>query len=207
VHRLLVATFYALALCGCVSPEQIEKQQGAILLSLTPEHFRDTAAVKDDPLDTEAEISTRNGFVEKRGLLGITPDDNFLRIYVDKKTGKATFQVYQFISYISDHWHFYNSVNYQTPSGPAAGSLISISRDVSNCDVNTGCFYSEDIAFDVDEGLLRAIAKTYSPGAINPWLFKFGSKSGVEWKDGLTVAEISGALMAVDAYKAAHQLR
>jgi len=67
------------------------------LLSLTMEHFRDTATVKDDALGTVATISTQNGYQEKRGLLRIVWNDTFLRGFIDKATGRRTFQVYQLI--------------------------------------------------------------------------------------------------------------
>ncbi len=64
------------SLSGCASGPTVEE-----LISLTPEHFRDTATVKDDVLETTAVISTENGYVE-RGFA-----DDFLRAFIDKKTG------------------------------------------------------------------------------------------------------------------------
>lgn len=86
-----------LAIVGCATVTRESQIQTA--LSLTKEHFKNTTTVKDDPLDTVATITTVNGFQEKRGLLGIVWDDNFLRAFIDKKSGKTSFQVYQVIYY------------------------------------------------------------------------------------------------------------
>ena len=53
------------------------------LLSLTTEHFRDTATVKEDPLGAMTTISTENGFVERRGLMGMVWNDEYLTGVVD----------------------------------------------------------------------------------------------------------------------------
>jgi len=81
----------ALSLTGCVATQE---QQVEKFLSLGSDHYYHTATVKNDGLDTVAIVTTRNGFQEKRGLLGIVGDDVFLRAFIDKKTGRASYQVY-----------------------------------------------------------------------------------------------------------------
>lgn len=123
-----IALLLALALSGCTTTSRESQLQTA--LSLTKEHFKNTAMVKDDSLDTIATISTVNGFQEKRGLLGIVWEDNFLRAFIDKKTGKTSFQLYQVINYQGGGWNFYQTVNFETTSGPQSTPVTVISRDV-----------------------------------------------------------------------------
>ncbi len=172
--------------------------------ALPMEHFRDTATLKDDPLDTIARIDTSKGYEFKHGWLGIVWEDAFLRAFIDKKTGRVTYQVYEIIPYTDTNWHFYQTANYEAPSGPVDVPVTIIDREVSDCS-DGSCSYVEHVAFDAPESLLRAIAATYVPGALVAWKFKFNPKAGPDFKDGLSGAEITGCLAAVDAYLSAHR--
>jgi hypothetical protein len=197
----LVALCVSMYGCATVSPQQ--QVQAAI--SLTPEHFASTATIKDDPLDTTATINTYNGFQEKRGLLGIVWNDNFLRAFVDKKTGRTTIQLYQVIYYQGSGWNFFQTINYETPNGPTSKPVTVISRDV-DCTGSRygGCTYNEHLGIELDEAFLRVIAKRYQPGQMAIWQFKLNAKSGQEHKDGMLPAEIVGFLQALDSYRASH---
>jgi len=193
----------AAAISGCATTNREEQLQAAF--SLTKEHFKNTATIKDDSLDTTAVITTLNGFQEKRGLLGIVWDDNFLRAFINKKTGKFSIQLYQVISYQGSGWNFYQSVNYETPNGPEARQVSSINRDVDCSNARYGgCKYTEHIGFEVDEKLLRTIAAGYQPGQQVVWKFKFNAKSGKEHNNGMLPAEIAGFFEAVDEYRVGH---
>lgn len=201
-----IAIFWlASILVGCAASNREAQVQTAI--NLTKEHFRNTATIKDDSLDTIATISTVNGFQEKRGLLGIVWDDNFLRAFVEKKSGRTTIQLYQVIYYQGSGWNFYQTVNFETVTGPESRPLTIIKRDV-DCTGSrySGCTYVEHVAFDVNESLLRTIAERYQPGQLAGWKFKFSSKSGKEYNDGMLPAEVAGLLEALDGYRAARGL-
>jgi hypothetical protein len=175
-------------------------------MSLMPEHFRDTATLKDDALDTIAIITTENGWVEHHGLINMAWNDEFLRGFVDKRTGAKTFQVYAWISYDDTHWRSYNIANFQTTTGPTSVSTTIIDRQVSSCSSYNGCHYTEHFTFDVDEKLLRAIALGYLPGAPAAWKFKFIPQSGPDFLDGLSNAEIVGFLARVDEYMTTNRI-
>jgi hypothetical protein len=174
------------------------------LLALDPSHFQQTATVIDDALETTARISTERGFQFKGGLLKVVGDDNFLRAFIDKKTGLTQFQVYQIIPY-SGNWRFYHTVNYETPEGPKSEELTVIDRSVTGCG-RYGCSFVEHVGFTADESLLRTVAASYTPGMRAAWRFKLKAKAAEDWQDGIAPAEIAGLLAAVDAYKAAHGL-
>lgn len=173
-------------------------------LSLTPEYFRDTASVKDDALDTVAVISTQPGYIERRGLLRQVSYDEFLRIFVNKATGKRSFQVVFWQNYYSSGWHFYSSANYQAANGPASTPTVTIDRKVEGCISPVECSYTEQVGFDVDESLLRGIAAGYVPGHAAVWRFKIIARMGADFEDGLSNAEVVGALARLDEYIAAH---
>lgn len=194
----LLALLLAFAATGCATKEaQIRKAE-----NLSKEHFKNTATLEDDSLETVARITTVNGFAEKRGMLGIVWDDNFLRTFIDKDSGSTSFQLYQVIYYQGSGWNFYQTANYETPSGPQSKPVTVIKQDVQ-CTGSRygGCTYVEHVAFDVEEGVLRAVAANYAPGRRAGWSFKFRAKSGNTYNDGMLAAEIAGLLDAVDEYR------
>jgi PDZ domain-containing protein len=168
------------------------------LLSLTMEHFRDTATVKEDPLGAMATISTENGFVERKGLMGMVWNDEYLRGVVDEKTDQKSFQVYAMITY-RGNWRFYQSASYQTSGGPRSVPLAQIGKESDNCAVGE-CIYTERVAFAIDEGLLRQLASENTPGKPSLWHYKLIAKQGPEYVGGISSAEVAGFLAKVDDY-------
>jgi hypothetical protein len=168
------------------------------LLSLTMEHFRDTATVAEDPLGAMTTISTENGFVERKGLMGMVWNDEYLRGVIDKKTDQKSFQVYALITY-RGNWRFYQSASYQTSGGPRSVPLTQIGKESDNCAVGE-CIYTERVAFPIDEGLLRQLASENAPGRPALWRYKLLAKQGPEYLGGISSAEIAGFLARVDDY-------
>jgi len=168
------------------------------LLSLTMEHFRDTATVKDDPIGATTEISTEKGFAEHKGPMRMVWNDEYLRSVIDKKTGQRSFQVYAWIIY-SGRWRSYETVNYQTTAGSTSSPATRIGREMENCAVGD-CLYTERIAFPVDEELLRRLAATNEPGKPTIWAYKLMARTGPDYAGGLSSAEIAGLLAKVDEY-------
>lgn len=169
---------------------------------LTQQHFKDTTTFKDDALETSATFTSVNGFQERRGLLGLVVNDSFLRAFVDKKTGRASYQLYQVLTYKDFGLRRYLYLNFETPAGPQQKrvTLLSKTVDCPRPRVN-GCFYTEQLVMDIDESLLRALAENgkNDPGAT--WKFKFKAKSGNEFADAMSAAEIAGFLERVSEYQ------
>ncbi len=164
------------------------------------EQFKKTVMIRDDPLDTVATFST-GGFLAKHGQLLIVPHDNFLRAYIHKKTGRRSYYVHNIIRYRSSDWSFYSFVNYEAPDGPKVKQLIVIDRDAHCSEArNLGCTFVEHVGFDVDEEMLRLIAKEYQPGARLAWNYKLIPKIGEEYRDGILHSEVAGFLERVDDY-------
>ncbi len=166
--------------------------------SLSMEHFRDTATVKEDPLGAATTISTENGFVERKGLMGMVWNDEYLRGMIDRKTDQKTFQVYALITY-RGNWRFYQSASYQTSGGPRSVPLVQIGKESDNCAVGE-CIYTERVAFPIEEEMLRQLASGYTPGKPTLWRFKLIAKQGPEYMGEISGAEIAGFLARVDDY-------
>jgi len=167
------------------------------LLSLTMEHFRDTATVKEDP-QGDATISTEKGFAEHTGPMRMVWKDEFLSSVIDKKTGQKSFQVDAWIVY-SGSWRSYDTASYQTTNGPRSVPATKMGKEAANCAVGD-CTYTERIAFTVDEELLRRLAAGYAPGKPALWAYKFIAKTGPDFAGGLSSAEIAGLLAKVDEF-------
>src|SRR5580698_5824706 len=116
--RILSGLVGLLALAGNAA-----SAKDAALLSLSLEHFRDTATVVNEPLDARLTISTQNGYVEHSGPLHMVWHDEFLTADIDKKTGAKSFQVHEQITY-SGAWRFYESANYPSANGSRSAPAV-----------------------------------------------------------------------------------
>lgn len=195
----LALSILCFSMLGCNTREsQLQKA-----LSFDVKHFKENIVLKDDDLDLVAKFSTVNGFREKRGLLGIVWDDNFLRGFVDKKTGERAYQVYNVIYYYDSNWRDYFQVNYETPNGPNSKPLYKIGHDV-DCSSHDllGCRYEEHVAFDVEEEVLRRVATEYVPGRRRAWRYKLIPMSGEDYQDGILPAEVAAIVEIMDEYTA-----
>lgn len=173
------------------------------LASLTPERVLERTRVVDDPLEFETVISTEAAARSTTGV-GASWNDNHLRAAVDRRTGKVRFEVRQAVQYYGAFRDF-RRAHYMAPSGLRAVELVRSGEPRDNClfpDV-TGCSQREDVAFEVDEGTLRAAAEDYRPGASGTWTFKLKTAKGDDRLASLPRAEIAGLLRAVDNHRSA----
>lgn len=193
-----VTVAFLFALSGCATATKFLEAKGPG--PLTREHFMNTATLKDDALETVATITTYKGYQQRRGLLGIVSNDNFLRAFINKKTGTKTFQLYQVIQYQSNGWNFFQTVNYETPSGPESKPATIIDRNVDSCSQYVGCHYTEQVGFDLEEPFLRDLAAKYKADQPEVWRFKFKAKSGADYNDAISIAEVAGFVDMLDMY-------
>jgi PDZ domain len=168
------------------------------LLSLSAEHFRDTATVADDPQSGMATISTENGFSERRGPMRTVWDDEFLKGVINEKTGQKSFQVSVWISYVGD-FRSYQSVSYLGTSGARSVPATLAGKEQRYCAAGA-CTYTERLTFPIDEALLRQLAAENAPGKPHLWPFKLTAKLGPAYAGGFSTAEIAGFLAKVDDY-------
>jgi hypothetical protein len=188
----------AAAAVVCLFAAHTSSAKNPPLLTLTPEHFRDTASLETDPHDGSTLISTQNGFKDYSGPLHMLWHDEFLIALIDKKTGGKSFQVRAEITY-SGNWRYYQSAGYQAADGARSVPATQVGKEAANCAVGE-CTYTERIAFSVDEELLRQLAAAYVPGKPALWSFKALAKTGPAYAGGLSNAEIAGLLLKVDEF-------
>jgi PDZ domain len=166
------------------------------LLSLSMEHFRDTAIAKDDPANGTTTITTEKGFVVRTGPMKMVWNDEYLKGVIDRNTGQKSFQVIAMTIY-SGNRRFFQTANYQWVSGPKSVPATQISTQRDACAVGD-CVYTEYMAFAVDEADLRQIAAGNAPGKPTIWPFKITAKPGPDYSGELSSAEIAGFLAKVD---------
>jgi hypothetical protein len=167
------------------------------LMSLSMEHFRDSATVKEDA-QGDAVISTEKGFVEHTGPLRMVWKDEFLSGVVDKKTGQKSFRINAWIIY-SGRWRSYQTASYQSNTGPQSVPADKIGAEAANCAVGD-CTYTERLAFPIDEELLRRLAAQHTPGKPVLWTYRFVANTGPDFAGSVSNAEIAGLLAKVDEY-------
>ncbi len=172
------------------------------LLSLSMEHFRDTAAITDDPKSATTTISTENGFAEHKGPMRMVWNDEYLEAVIDDQMGRKSFQVHAWVIY-SGAWRDYGTVSYETANGPRSVPVTAIRRTSENCPLGE-CTYTEHVAFPVEEKFLRELAAGYVRDKPALWRFRLLAKSGPGYSGELSNAEIAGLLARVDEYASAH---
>jgi hypothetical protein len=168
------------------------------LLSLTMEHFRDTASIAEDPAAGSLAISTEPGFVEYRGPLHTVWNDEYLRAILDPSGDRKSFEVDITLTY-SGTRRSYRRAAYRSSSGlqEAAASLVKV--ETTNCAIE--CMYTEHLVFPIEEQTLREIAASYAPGKAVLWTFKLLAKAGPSYQGEISNAEIAGLLARVDGYR------
>lgn len=168
-----------------------------VLASLTPEHFRDTAAVIEKPPDATV-ISTEPGYAAHSGPLRMVWNDEFLRAIIDPKTGHRSFEVDALIVY-TGNWRSYRTATYPSAGAPQSVPLINRGSESANCAVGE-CTYTEHVAFPMDEELVRRLALRYVPGNPAMWSFKLIAAKGPAYTGVLSSAEFAGLLARADGY-------
>jgi hypothetical protein len=186
-----LTSFVALGLTANIANAKDPK-----LLSLTMEHFRDSATVKDDLAAGTTTITTEKGFRVHTGPMKMVWNDEYLKGVIDRTTGEKSFQVVV-MSIYSGNRRSYETANYPWATGPKSTPVAQIRTQREAC--GTGeCTYTDYIAFSVDEEGLRQLAAGYVAGKPSIWAFKITTKPGPDYSGGLSNAEIAGFLAKID---------
>ena len=171
------------------------------LLSLSMEHFRDTAAVEDDPIAGVTRVDTEKGFVEHHGPLGAVWNDEYLAGTIDRKTEHRSFEVIASITYRGAR-RTYSSAQFQGAKGPVVVPAMLLKTNSVNCPTGE-CTYTDRLSFAVEETMLRALAARSAAGKPEVWHYTVSAKSGGNFSGELSGAEIAGFLAKVDEYTGA----
>ena len=141
MNKIIAILIGLILIVGCVSTHQTAKKE---VFNLDTQHFKETTTVANVLSDSVVEFSTLNGYRPEK-FTGVGWLDSFLKGYVNKKTGKKDYQVYQFISYQGRGWRLYHRVDYQTPAGGTSKPLTRYHRELLNCASSRGCTYEEHV--------------------------------------------------------------
>jgi PDZ domain len=189
------STYAAAALiAGTLVSQAIAKD--ADLLSLSAEHFTQTASVAEEAHTTK--ISTQRGYVERQGLLGEVWHDEFLTALIDRDSGQVSYRMDVSITYRGAS-RSYKTAEYRGIRELETVPVTVLKRVSINCPTGE-CTYTETLAVPLDEALLRHLAKDYVPGKPELWKFRIVAQGGFDYRGSLSNAEMAGLLAKVDAY-------
>ena len=188
-------TFAAALIAGILTSVPAWAKDPA-LLSLSAEHFTETASVVEDA--QTASISTEAGYVERSGPLGTVWHDEFLKATVDHGTGHRAFQIDVSTTY-SGTRRLYKGVRFGPPAATATVPVMLLTTHTVNCAVGD-CTYTDQLEIPVDEAMLRLVAQGYAPGRPALWTFRVLATTGQDYQGSLSNAEVAGLLAKVDAY-------
>jgi len=163
-------------------------------------HFKQSTIVNDE--GSIVTFSTVYGQQKRHG--SVVWDDNFFRGFIDKRTGKKSFQVYNIIYYSGNgrgDWRYYQQANYTVPAGQQVITTQALKQreDCSALSLYGKCVYSEHVAFDIDEQLLRRIAQGKTEQT--QWMYQLVPQRGESYPDGLLSAEATGLLNRMAEYR------
>ncbi len=168
--------------------------------TLTVQAARAKVILRDDPLELETVLSTRDVLRSTRGVFRTPYNDGHLRAAIDRRTGETRFEVRQTVQYVGSYRNFAR-VNFETAGLPATSSVRKLDQNPAHCDAidpQSACY--EEVSFAVDEAELRRLAAGAAPGST--WAYKLKPEMGGEHRASIPRAEIAALLMAVDDYRA-----
>jgi hypothetical protein len=190
------STFAAAALVAGMLCTYAAAAKDPELLSLSAEHFSQTASVTEESNATR--ITTERGYVERSGLMGEVWHDEFLVARIDHDPRRVSYEMDVSFTYRG------GSRSYQTAEFRGLEQLETVpvkvlKRQIINCPTGE-CTYTEYLAVPIDEALLRHIAQSYVPGKPQLWRFRILAKGGADYKGAVSNAEAAGLLAKVDYY-------
>ncbi|MDQ8198195.1 hypothetical protein QEH56_08565 [Pelagicoccus enzymogenes] len=148
-----------------------------------------------DDLEARIEVNTVNCFKYRHGLLQVVWNDAFLRGYIDKETGNASYQIYTI--QFHDDWAFPYQANYGSPLHTTEARRIYSDVDCRHHD----CDCEEHAVFEVAPEELDRIA-ALAESAENKhkdWRFRIKNQQASDVDFNLPYAEIAAFKQQMDA--------
>lgn len=198
--KSFISICLCVSLCGCIT---IPQQQ-----SLNKQHFKETVTINEFAAEKVIIFSTIYGFQHRQSHQQVVGDDNFLRGFLDRQSGKKVFQVYNVIYYAQPgsqfSWKQFKQARYQTKVGQetVAVKVIKKQEDCSALSLYGQCLYSEHVIFELDDNQVKELLEFYSnPATNNPvWPYELFPTLGASYPDKLLLAEIAGLVAKMDEY-------
>ncbi len=183
-------------------PASSQAKRIAAITKLTPADVAAKTKIDDDALNTIITFDSSAAFHWKGAFTETIGSDEFLRAFLDRRTGEVRFQMYLKVTYTGLDWRYFQSGTYMLPTGLHLASFVVMGRK-PYCAYGM-CSYIEEVGFILPEAHLRELAALYRPGVPTTMRFKLFAKSGESWSDDISAAEAAGLLDAVDRYRSTH---
>ena len=199
------AIVVAVALLSACQPRMSAQERLAMWRGLTDAHFRETTTIQDDNLDLVASFSTEKGRPgAKHPEDGYYYQHDFLRAFIDKRTGKIEYQLYFTMTYPGPQRR-YETATYEAPKGTQQGIVTVIDRSKS-CERSQGvtyCDYREDLAIALDENVVTWVAARYGEGdpVKQGWHYRITAHDGSDYTGLIHPAEAKGLLEAMASHR------
>ena len=160
--------------------------------------YKSRVTIKDDPAAAVVTLDTAAAHPNESSEF---LNSEFLRVSVDRKTGKPSVQVVVTDTYIDFSMHLLHEARYPTAAGEKRVEL-SVDKQGSTCNLRDlferKCTYRETASFPLELDAFRQAAAAYVPGKRTLWSFQTSSKSGHERTRSLTHAEFHALAQALD---------
>lgn len=197
-----------------VQPSQYEmrtdKQQAKrvkAMSGLTAEAVAAAVSIQDDPFEPVIVMSSSASFPSPKSFTDNLYGDNHFRVFINRTTGAASFQLYQTLGYLGE-WRNFEQVNVMLPGGLRTKSLTRIDNEIRQCFAIDMCGRTDIVGFDLTETDMEAIAAMKPSADGTPALLKFRYKSmtSFDWTDDIAAVEAEGVLLALKRWREAKGL-
>jgi hypothetical protein len=176
------------------------------LARLSSADFASKVRVIDDPLEPVVILSTQDGYKRGRSITGAQADDVHLRVLVDRKTRRVSWQVWHELSYMGNQRDL-GSVHYVTGGMLEQSKVMALENWLDQCPPTDGvgsCNQLVRVAFELPDRAIREIADAYRPGERRPWRLRFKDANGRDVTGGLAPAEVAGLVYALETWQRAN---
>ena len=179
--------FLLLLLSACTT---IQREQPA-------EAYRRQVEVHAESAETVL-VATVNPPEHGRGVFGRTWEKHSLRAHLNERSHKTRYELLEAISYVAPQPRHFSSAWIDTPAGaqPLPMKTIREATDCGQYRSGTICTQIQFVTVDVNEDLLRAVARQNVPG--RSWHAEFRDEQGDSYVVQTPIAEVNGLLEAVD---------
>src|SRR5580692_5891154 len=116
------------------------------LLSLSAEHFTQTASVTEEAHATR--ITTEHGYVERTGLMGEVWHDEFLAARIDRDSGRVSYEMEVSLTYRGTA-RSYLTAEFRGLDQLETVPVKVLNRQVINCPTGE-CTYTEHMTFPLE---------------------------------------------------------
>tara|TARA_R110002096_G_scaffold245529_2_gene437764 strand:+ start:56 stop:655 length:600 start_codon:yes stop_codon:yes gene_type:complete len=192
IIRLTLALLMLIYLSACAGNPQ---QQLDAALKLDVDHFKQHLTIEDDEFENIVVFSTHQGLKNTSGT------DEFLRGFIDKRTGIKTYQVYVSMKHRSGQWLYPYRASFGRPL--ITTQTKRIGSDVDCYSRYSSCRYVEIVTFMIPEKEVLRVANNATPADFktSAWKFKIKTKASEDYLGAILLPEILALIDTMNNYE------